>query len=35
VPVTDGDRLVGMLTIADVNEAYRLLSVEPKLLFTS
>jgi CBS domain-containing protein len=35
VPVTDGDRVVGMLTIADVNEAYRLLSVEPKLLFTS
>jgi len=35
VPVTDGDRLVGMLTLADVNEAYRLLSVESRLLIAS
>ena len=31
VPVTEDSRLVGLLTLADVNEAYRLFSVEPEL----
>jgi CBS domain-containing protein len=35
VPVTEGGQLVGMLTTDDVNEAYRLLSVEPELLLAS
>ena len=34
VPVVEGDRVVGLLTTADVNEIYRLLSVEPTLAAT-
>lgn len=31
LPVIEGGRLVGLLTVADVNEAYRLLSVDAEL----
>lgn len=35
VPVTEDDRVIGLLTTADVNEAYRLLSIQPELSIAS
>jgi Zn-dependent protease/predicted transcriptional regulator len=32
LPVVDGDHLAGLLTAADIGEAYRLLSIQPDLL---